>query len=594
MKGQVQKDRGLDARLLMRLSRFLIPHKGMALLALLLILAASALDTAIPLVTRHAIDVDMANGDLNGLLQTVLLFLGLAIGAFVLRYLQQIVTGWIGQTIVLEIRSRLFRRVQELHLAWYDRNPVGQVMSRLTNDVETLNEVFTGGLILIFQDLLLLVMIAAALLWMDWRLALVLFCVIPLIFVATFSFKRLTRAAFRRVRALVGEVNTFLQETITGISVIQLFRQEARLKTRFDDINDRLLGENIRTIFYFAVFFPLMELLGSLATAAILWAGAERVLTGILSFGALVAFLQYAEKFFRPIRDLAEKYNILQSAMAAAERVFELLDQKPAIKGGPVGADGGKPAPDATGEIVFDGVWFAYNDENWVLRNLSFTVKPGSSTALVGYTGAGKTSITGLLQRFYEFQKGRITVDGVDIREWDLKALRERMAIVLQDVFLFSGSVADNIRMGRELTDEELSSAVSQTGLDRVLEGRSDGLDSAVGERGQLLSGGQRQLVSFSRALASKPSILILDEATSSVDSISEELIQQAIATLLEGRSSLVIAHRLSTIMRADQILVLHRGQVVERGKHQELLALKGVYHRLWQLEQQKEPGHAA
>ncbi len=594
MKGQVQKDRGLDARLLMRLSRFLIPHKGMALLALLLILAASALDTAIPLVTRHAIDVDMANGDLDGLLQTVLLFLGLAIGAFVLRYLQQIVTGWIGQTIVLEIRSRLFRRVQELHLAWYDRNPVGQVMSRLTNDVETLNEVFTGGLILIFQDLLLLVMIAAALLWMDWRLALVLFCVIPLIFVATFTFKRLTRAAFRRVRALVGEVNTFLQETITGISVIQLFRQEARLKTRFDGINDRLLGENIRTIFYFAVFFPLMELLGSLATAAILWAGAERVLTGILSFGALVAFLQYAEKFFRPIRDLAEKYNILQSAMAAAERVFELLDQKPAITGGMVGAVGGKPAPVATGEIVFDGVWFAYNDENWVLRDLSFTVKPGSSTALVGYTGAGKTSITGLLQRFYEFQKGRITVDGVDIREWDLKALRERMAIVLQDVFLFSGSVADNIRMGRELTDEELSSAVSQTGLDRVLEGRSDGLDSAVGERGQLLSGGQRQLVSFSRALASKPSILILDEATSSVDSISEELIQQAIATLLEGRSSLVIAHRLSTIIRADQILVLHRGQVVERGRHQELLELKGVYHRLWQLEQQKEPGHAA
>jgi ATP-binding cassette subfamily B multidrug efflux pump len=594
MKGQVQKDRGLDARLLKRLSRFLLPHKGMALLALLLILAASALDTAIPLVTRHAIDVDMSNGDLDGLLQTVLLFLGLAIGAFVLRYLQQIVTGWIGQTIVLEIRSRLFRRVQELHLAWYDRNPVGQVMSRLTNDVETLNEVFTGGLILIFQDLLLLLMIAAALLWMDWRLALVLFCVIPLIFVASFTFKRLTRAAFRRVRALVGEVNTFLQETITGISVIQLFRQEARLKTRFDGINDRLLGENIRTIFYFAVFFPLMELLGSLATAAILWAGAERVLSGVLSFGALVAFLQYAEKFFRPIRDLAEKYNILQSAMAAAERVFELLDQKPAIKGGTVGAVDGQPAPDATGEIVFDGVWFAYNDENWVLRDLSFTVKPGSSTALVGYTGAGKTSITGLLQRFYEFQKGSITVDGVDIRAWDLKALRERMAIVLQDVFLFSGSVTDNIRMGRALSDEELSSAVSQTGLDRVLAGRSDGLDSAVGERGQLLSGGQRQLVSFSRALASKPSILILDEATSSVDSISEELIQQAIETLLAGRSSLVIAHRLSTIMRADQILVLHRGQVVERGRHLELLALKGVYHRLWQLEQQKEPGHAA
>lgn len=584
-------EKGLDARLLKRIAGFIRPHLWLAILTLLTIFGASALETAIPLVTRHAIDVDIAGGDMDGLLKTVLLFLGLAAGAFILRYLQQILTGWLGQTIVLEIRERLFRRVQELQLSWYDRNPVGQVMSRLTNDVETLNEVFAGGLILIFQDVLLLILIAVALLWMDWRLALVLFMVIPLIFAASFTFKRLTRAAFRRVRSLVGEVNTFLQETITGISVVQLFRQEERLRGTFGEINDRLMREHVRTIFYFAVFFPLMELLGSLATAAILWAGAGRLLAGALTFGALVAFLQYAEKFFRPIRDLAEKYNILQSAMAAAERVFELLDEEPAITGGMVGAPGGPALPEPRGEIVFDGVWFAYEEENWVLQDLSFRVEPGSSTALVGYTGAGKTSITGLLLRFYEFQRGRITLDGVDIRDWDLEALRRRMAIVLQDVFLFSGSVRDNITLGRDLDPELLARSAAQTGLDRVLADRPQGLDEPVGERGQLLSGGQRQLVSFSRALAANPSVLILDEATSSVDSISEELIQQAIATLLEGRSSLVIAHRLSTIMRADQILVLHKGRIVERGRHADLVEMKGVYHRLWLLEQQKQEG---
>jgi len=582
----VDPDRGLDMRLLKRLTGYLRPHARGAVFALVMILGAAGLETAVPLVTRHAIDVNVAQGDLKGLLHSLLLFLGLSLGAFLLRWAQQLLTGWIGQSIVLELRGRLFERVLRLHVGWFDRHPVGQVMSRVTNDVESLNELFTGGLILIFQDILLLAAIAGVLLWMDWRLALVLFAVVPLIFLATFQFKRLTRAAFRRVRSLVGEVTGFLQETITGMQVVQLFRREAATRLRFARMNDELMRENVRTIFYFAVFFPLMELLGSVATAAILWAAAGRLLEGSLTFGALVAFLAYADRFFRPIRDLAEKYNILQSAMAASERVFELLDEAPALVSGPVGASGGPAEPPRRGEVVFEEVCFAYEGENWVLQDLSFRLEAGTSTALVGWTGAGKSSVAALLLRQYEFQRGRITVDGVDIRQWDLNALRARMAIVLQEVFLFSGSMAENIHLERDLPPGAVEAAAARTGLNRLALQREGGLDEAVGERGQLLSGGQRQLVSFSRALAGDPSLLILDEATSSVDSLSEEVIQQAIEELMRGRSSLVIAHRLSTIRKADQILVLHQGRLVERGRHEELLRQEGVYHRLWQLEQ--------
>ncbi len=587
--GRTGEEHGLDRRLLWRLTGYLKPHWRGAAWALLMIVGAAGLETAVPLVTRHAIDVNLPAKDLDGLLRSLLAFLGFSLGAFLLRYGQQLVTGWIGQSIVLELRQRLFQRVLRLHPGWFDRHPVGQVMSRLTNDVESLNELFTGGMILIFQDLLLLAAIAGVLLWMDWRLALVLFTVVPLIFLASFQFKRLTRAAFRRVRSLVGEVTGFLQETITGISVVQLFRREAATRLRFGRMNDDLMRENVRTIFYFAVFFPLMELLGSVATAAILWAAAGRLLEGTLSFGALVAFLAYADRFFRPIRDLAEKYNILQSAMAASERVFELLDEPSTLLSGAVGGVGGPPAPPRQGEIVLEQVWFAYEGENWVLRDVSLRIPAGGSAALVGYTGAGKSSVAGLLLRFYEFQRGRILVDGVDIREWDLQALRSRMAIVLQDVFLFSGSLADNILLGRTLPAGALEQAAARTGLDTLIAGRELGYDSPVGERGQLLSGGQRQLVSFSRALAGDPALLILDEATSSVDSVSEGLIQQAIAELMKGRSSLVIAHRLSTIRGADRIFVLHQGRLVEEGSHEELLALGGVYQRLWLLEQPVE-----
>lgn len=588
-------ERGLDLRLLRRLTLYLRPHWKGAVLALVMILGAAGLETAVPLVTRHAIDVNVVGQDLDGLLHSLLLFLGLSLGAFLLRWIQQLLTGWIGQSIVLELRQKLFEQVLRLHVGWFDRHPVGQVMSRVTNDVESLNELFTGGLILIFQDILLLAAIAGVLLWMDWHLALVLFAVVPLIFLATFQFKRLTRAAFRRVRALVGEVTAFLQETITGMQVVQLFRREAATHQHFARMNDELMRENVRTIFYFAVFFPLMELLGSVATAAILWAAAGRLLEQSLSFGDLVAFLAYADRFFRPIRDLAEKYNILQSAMAASERVFELLDEQPALGGGSVGAPGGLTQPERRGEVVFEHVWFAYEGENWVLQDFSFRLEAGSSTALVGWTGAGKSSVAALILRQYEFQRGRILVDGVDIRQWEARALRQHMAIVLQDVFLFSGSMRENIQLGRQLPPGAVETAAARTGLDSLARQREAGLDEAVGERGQLLSGGQRQLVSFSRALAGDPSLLILDEATSSVDSLSEELIQQAIEELMRGRSSLIIAHRLSTIRRADQILVLHQGRLVEKGRHEELIGLDGVYHRLWQLEQPVGgPHHAA
>lgn len=579
----------LDPRILARLVRMLVPYRGMAALALLMILGASLLETAVPLVTRHAIDVDIHAGDMQALRRTIAVYLLVVAGAFVLRFLQQVVTGWIGQAIVVDMRRALFERVTRMQMGWFDRNPVGQIMTRLTNDVENLNQLFTGGLILIFQDILSLLLIVAALFMLDWKLALVLLAVLPLIMVATFQFKKLVREAFRRVRSLVGEVNTFLQENITGMAVVRLFRREQRNRELFAGINDRLMHENIRTIFYFSVFFPLMEVLGSVAIAAVLWVGGHEVLTGVLTFGTLVAFLNYAERFFRPIRDLAEKYNILQSAMAAAERVFEIMDQQPAIVGGPV------VAGRLRGEIVFEHVDFAYEPGVPVIRDLSFRIPAGSSAALVGYTGSGKSTVAGLLLRFYDPQGGRILIDGVDLREYDLDSLRRQMAIVLQDVFLFSGSVRDNIDLGSGYEESRLREAARRVGLLDWIERQPAGLDHEVSERGQSLSGGQRQLVSFARALAHDPAVLLLDEATSSVDTVSEGLIQQAIGELLRNRTSLVIAHRLSTIQAADTILVLHLGRLVEAGTHRTLLSNGGIYHRLWTLQASarapREPG---
>lgn len=579
----------LDPQILARLVRMLMPYKGMAVLALVMILAASLLETAVPLITRHAIDVDIMGGDMTALRKTIAVYLLAVAGAFVLRFLQQVVTGWIGQAIVVDIRRALFKRVGEMQMGWFDRNPVGQIMTRLTNDVENLNQLFTGGLILIFQDILSLLLIVGTLFWLDWKLALVLLAVLPLIIVATFRFKILVREAFRRVRTLVGEVNTFLQENITGMAVVRLFRREQRNRQLFADINDKLMHENIRTIFYFSVFFPLMEVLGSVAIAAVLWVGGHEVLTGVLTFGTLVAFLNYAERFFRPIRDLAEKYNILQSAMAAAERVFDIMDQHPTIVSGPL------VAGRLRGEIEFRNVHFGYEPGVPVIRDLSFRIPAGSSAALVGYTGSGKSTLAALLLRFYEPQQGSILIDGVDLREYDLDSLRRQMAIVLQDVFLFSGSVRENIDLGSGFDESRLREAAQRVGLLDWIDRQPLGLDHEVNERGQSLSGGQRQLVSFARALAHDPAVLLLDEATSSVDTISEGLIQQAIGELLRNRTSLVIAHRLSTIQAADNILVLHQGQLVEQGNHRTLMEHKGVYHRLWTLQSvgQRKPSTA-
>ncbi|MCA9784181.1 MAG: ABC transporter ATP-binding protein [Calditrichaeota bacterium] len=569
----------LDPRILARLVRMLLPYKGMAALALLMILGASLLETAVPLITRHAIDVDIHDADMESLSRTIALYLLVVAGAFLLRFFQQVVTGWIGQAIVVDMRRALYKRVSQMQMGWFDRNPVGQIMTRLTNDVENLNQLFTGGLILIFQDILSLILIVAALFMLDWKLALVLLAVLPPILFATFQFKKLVRQAFRRVRALVGEVNTFLQENITGLAVVRLFRREARNRELFGAINDRLMNENIRTIFYFSVFFPLMEVLGSVAVAAVIWKGGHEVLAGALTFGTLVAFLNYAERFFRPIRDLAEKYNILQSAMAAAERVFEIMDQEPSITGGSIAVR------ELRGEIEFRNVSFAYEPGVPVIRDLSFHIPAGSSAALVGYTGSGKSTVASLLLRFYEPQSGSILIDGVDLRELKLDELRRRMAIVLQDVFLFSGSVRENIGLGADYDDQRLREAARRVGLLDWIDRQPDGLDHEVNERGQSLSGGQRQLVSFARALAHDPAVLLLDEATSSVDTISEGLIQKAIEELLRDRTSLVIAHRLSTIQNVDHILVLHQGRLVEQGTHRRLMENQGIYHRLWTLQ---------
>jgi ATP-binding cassette, subfamily B, multidrug efflux pump len=589
-----------DSVLMRRLLRYLVPYRAQVVIALVAIIAGAALQLAQPYLVKVAIDRHIQPGNLAGLDRIALAFLAILFASFSLEFLQTWTLQSTGQRIMFDMRLQIYRHLQQLDVQFYDRNPVGRLMTRVTTDVDVLNDLFTAGVVSIFGDVFMLAGIMIVLVIMDWRLALVAFSVLPLIAVVTQWFRRNARESYRVVRTLIARINAFLQEHITGMSTVQLFRQEARIFGRFNDINQRHRDANVDSIFYYAVFYPAIELIGALAAALIIWFGGGWTIKGTLTLGSLVAFLQYSQRFFRPISDMSEKFNVLQAAMASSERIFKLLDTPVKIGAGEsleparrsVG-EGLQTRPEAsarprpgTGSLVFEDVSFAYNGTDYVLRNVSFEVAPGERVGIVGATGAGKSTLINLLLRFYDTTGGRILVDGVDVRQIDLQPLRDKFSLVLQDVHLFSGTIASNIRLGTSaITDEQVRGAARAVHADRFISELPLGYDHPVAERGATLSVGQKQLLSFARALAFDPEILVLDEATSSVDTETELIIRDALEVLMEGRTTLAIAHRLSTIQDMDKILVMHHGELREAGTHQELLARRGIYYKLYQLQ---------
>jgi ATP-binding cassette subfamily B protein len=581
-----------DARLMRRLLTYLWPYRQTVAVALVAIIGHSALQLAQPYLTKLAIDSYIATGDLAGLNQIALVFLFVLLGAFVLEYIRTYTLQMTGQKIMFDLRMQVYGHLQKLDVRFFDRNPVGRLMTRVTTDVDVLNELFASGVVAIFGDVFMLIGIMAVLLSMDWRLALVAFSVLPLIVIVTQWFRRHVRETYRTVRIWIARINAYLQEHITGMATVQVFQREKRSFDAFDGINRTHRDANVASIFFYAVFYPAIELVGALAASLIIWFGGGWVLDESLTLGVLVAFLLYAQRFFRPISDMSEKFNILQSAMASSERIFTLLDTP--IKTQSPTKPTPRPAP-AKGRIEFDGVWFAYGDDNYVLRDVSFVVEPGERIGIVGATGAGKTTIINLLMRFYDVSRGRILVDGIDVRELSLSDLRGLTSLVLQDAHLFAGSIAANVRLGDQtITDAEIHAAITSVHAKPFIDQLPAGLASPVAERGATLSVGQKQLLTFARALVYEPRVLVLDEATSSVDTETEVLIQDALRVLMKGRTTIAIAHRLSTIQDMDRILVLHKGQLREAGTHQELLARRGIYYKLYQLQYQEQEIAAA
>jgi len=575
-----------DARLARRLLKYLRPYWRVVVISVLLLLGVSALQLVGPYLTKIAIDQYIRRGDLHGLTWVAALFFIALTAQFGLSFAQTYLMNWTGQRIMYDLRNEIFSHVQKLHVGYFDRNPVGRIITRITSDVDVLNDLFTAGVVSIFGDVFMLGGIVVVMLALNWKLALVSFSVVPLIFVGTMIFKIKVRDSYRWVRTAVARINAFLQENITGMSVVQIFVQEERKRREFDERNREHLEANLQSIFYYAVFYPVLDLLGALAIGLILWYGGLQVVAGALTIGAVVAFVQYSERFYKPISDLSEKFNILQSAMASSERIFKLLDTEPQIvsPSRPVGRGA------IRGAIEFRDVWFSYKENNPVIRGVSFRAEPGEKLAIVGATGAGKTTLISLLSRFYDVQEGQILVDGVDVRDYDLDTLRRSITVVLQDPFLFSGAIGENIRLwGRPAADSMVKLAAKQVHADAFIERLPEKYDTHVAERGASLSVGQRQLLAFARALAHDPRILVLDEATSSVDTETELLIQDAVQRLMEDRTSLIIAHRLSTIQHCDRIIVMHKGKIKEEGTHSELLRQRGVYYKLYQLQYKEQ-----
>ncbi|MFY9979301.1 MAG: ABC transporter ATP-binding protein [Candidatus Sulfotelmatobacter sp.] len=619
-----------DSRLMARLLKYLRPYKWQVAIALVSILLKSFADVLGPYLTKVAIDRYLAPAKgpssgatagiwdwlsprpMTGIAQIATIYLGLLMMTFLLEFLQTYFMQWTGQKVMFDLRRQIFRHLQRLHIAFFDKNPVGRLVTRVTTDVDALNEMFTSGVVSIFEDLFVLLGIIAIMLCMNWKLALITFAVLPFIVVATKIFRDRVRDSYRRIRVAIARINAYLQEHVSGMVVLQLFNRERKAYKRFAEINRVHMDAYKDAILAYSIYYPVVEILSAIAIACVIWFGggdvmrnlhvtsvavsfnwktliAFRLVPAFATLGVLVAFIQYALRFFRPIQDFSEKYNILQSAMAASERIFKLLDAPPQVVSPAVTRTAAGP-----GRIEFDHVWFAYRDEtssdlsgpDWVLRDVSFTIEPGETVAIVGHTGAGKTTLISLLLRFYDVQKGAVRIDGVDVRDMDVAELRSRFGVVLQDPFLFSGTIGGNIRLGTErIRDEDVEQAAEDVNLLDFVRALPKGFDEEVRERGSTLSTGQKQLISFARALAHEPKILILDEATSSVDTETEFRVREALSRMVEGRTSLIIAHRLSTVQRADKIIVMHKSQLREMGTHQQLLAQRGIYFKLYQLQ---------
>jgi ATP-binding cassette subfamily B multidrug efflux pump len=644
-----------DSRLMRRLLTYLRPYRWQVAVAIGAIILKSFADVLGPYLVKVAVDRYLAPAPgsasglwnwlspspLHGIAQISTIYFGLLILTFVLEFLQTYFMQWTGQKVMFDLRSQIFRHLQRMHVAFYDKNPVGRLVTRVTTDVDALNEMFTSGVVSIFEDLFVLAGILGIMLCMNWKLALITFAVLPFIVVATKLFRDKVRDSYRRIRTAIARINSYLQEHVGGMVVLQLFNRERKAYNRFSEINRSHMDAFKDAILAYAVYYPVVDFFSAIAIACVIWYGGQDVIRGLVSrsvsisfnphtlisfhlvataasLGVLIAFTQYAMRFFRPIMDFSEKYNILQSAMAASERIFKLLDTPVDIVTPPV-----TKMPEGPGRIEFDQVWFAYREVqetdvhagsdafvrpaeqssarplpgsnngssqlpalDWVLRDVSFVIEPGETVAVVGHTGAGKTTLISLLLRFYDVQKGAVRIDGVDVKDMDLVDLRSRFGVVLQDPFLFSGTIGGNIRLGTErIQDEHIQQAAEDVNLADFIRTLPKGFDEEVRERGSTLSTGQKQLISFARALAHEPKILILDEATSSVDTETEFRVRDALARMVEGRTSLIIAHRLSTIQRADKIIVMHKGQVREMGTHQELLANRGIYYKLYQLQ---------
>ena len=583
---QELEERPFNLRLAVRLIRYLGPYKLRVGAALVLILLTAVSSQLGPRLTQIGVDEHILKGDLEGLYDLIGLYFASLVIQYLAQYGQTRITELTGQYVMRDMRRQVFVHLQRLPMRYFDRTPIGRTMTRTTNDVEALNEFFTEGVVSVFMDLATLITIVAFMADMSVKLTLVSCTVIPLLAVTTFYLQGKAMVAYRELRRRLARLNSYLQENITGMEVVQLFNRQQRNLRDFDGEHLPYRQAEDREIFYYSVFFPFTEFVGTVGMALILWYGAGAVAQNAIDIGVLVAFLQYIRRFFRPIMDISDRYALLQGAMAASERIFELLDLPPEPAGGPAGQIGQRQDGIA---IEFDRVFFKYDPqaEDWILQDVSFRVPIGNSLALVGATGSGKTTIVNLLCRFYEVQQGSVRVDGLDVRDWDLDALRRRIGIVQQDVFLFTGSIEGNIRLGEErITTEQVRTVARYVNADRFVDRLPEGYLQSVTEGGTSLSAGQRQLLSFARALAFDPPILVLDEATSSIDTETEQLIQAAISRLMLERTSVVIAHRLSTIREAEQILVLHHGQVRERGGHDELIRADGIYARLYRLHQ--------
>ncbi len=582
-----------DATLAKRLWGFVAPYKGLVVMSLLLLPAASALTLVQPYLIQRVIDDHLVPGELAGLGWKILAFAGCLVGEYILLFAQFYVMQLAGQRALRDLRCTVFQHLQRLSVGYFHRNPVGRLMTRLTTDIDSLQEALSSGVVTIIGDVLTLSAIVVILLVKSTRLALVTFAVVPVLVLLTFVFRVLMRRAYRILRVKIARLNAFLQEAVTGMRIIQVFRREERARADYDGINREHRDAAFDSIKYDATLYAVVETLSSIAVAGIIWFGAGQTLQGLVTLGVLVAFIEYVQKFFVPIRELSQKYTLIQSAMAAAERLFQILDTRDTT---PIAATA-KPISELRDAIRFENVSFSYDGETPILRDVSFTVRRGEKVAIVGHTGAGKTTITSLLTRLYDVDEGRITIDGTDIRDFDLRDLRRLFALVLQDVFLFSGDLRRNIALrADEIPDGRSDQAARTVGLDRVLARHKDGLDQEVKERGANLSAGERQLVAFARALAHRPEILVLDEATANVDTETEAVVQKAVDCLVDRQTSVVIAHRLSTVQRVDRIVVMHHGEVAEVGSHAELMAAGGLYRTLVRLQyhELRRPGVSA